>query len=49
MYPKLRSDFVSIRGRVDAVTVLWINHEYKVATNLMIIKWPTSPATRAEV
>ncbi|EQC25977.1 hypothetical protein SDRG_16194 [Saprolegnia diclina VS20] len=42
IYPKLRTDFVSICGHFDAATVTWLANEYQMPTNMMFIKQPTT-------
>ncbi|OQR93876.1 transmembrane protein [Achlya hypogyna] len=42
VYPKLHLDFVSVRGSFDQATILWISDEYKIPTNFMFIKQPST-------
>ncbi|KDO24879.1 hypothetical protein SPRG_22245 [Saprolegnia parasitica CBS 223.65] len=42
IYPKIKTDFVSIHASFSPATIMWLSKEYKMPTNMMFIKQPTN-------
>jgi len=42
IYPKLRIDLITMTGIFDPATIEWISIKFKVPTNMMFIKQPST-------
>ncbi|KDO21983.1 hypothetical protein SPRG_22312 [Saprolegnia parasitica CBS 223.65] len=42
IYPKLRTDFVSVKGPFEPATIEWLSTYWHMPTNMMFIKQPTN-------